>query len=208
MDFPIIELACNKCGDRQTGGGFPSMEYVHGERRVPVLTKESWCHDCNALRHVERLDPSDWRARIEHVMREIASAREESGLFKKRITHQYLYLDDGWRFPLGMNSLTSWRERLQAALDLQILRASRRSPPRCLTCGKTNVFPKELMHPNCGGLYESQNVGSIHVKAGSPRWVSLFSLDGEYCGRELRSPDGDVLEQEMADGARKPSADD
>jgi hypothetical protein len=136
-------IACDKCSYERS---YPHRNYDYhmpDGNHVYVIVGRGWCHSCEQIVETEYLPALD---QIEKELRYIA------GYSKEAVTPASI--------AASIKVRREWENRKALALI-------RKSPPRCLECGSTNIEVQTsdanglLLHPRCGGhlrMLESTNV--------------------------------------------------
>lgn len=103
--------------------------YVHEGKEVPVNAYPGICYDCNGISPVEKLPTNQSLKNLEGKYKEIR----------------------GYRVPLE-------HHYEEETLRLELLE-NRKTPPKCLKCGGTDIVPftdsvieDGLQHRGCGGI--------------------------------------------------------
>lgn len=182
MTIPIITLTCTSCGLQQSSG-IGSHEYVLDDgRTLGVLKQSGWCHACGGIRSIEVLDARRWIAVIAEVRDELASVKTTGRGWWRGLQYEGSLFGYRQCVPINPSTAHAWSRRLDEALFGLDLLAGRRSGPRCLTCGSTQVEPPRemgslLTHPGCNGSFEAELTGDIMIRA--PSQSLRYTSEGE-----------------------------
>ena len=170
------EYECDHCGSNAIHVGRAAMYALDGVEfpcePVTVHSRPAWCDECQTLVDAEHLMDVDF-------YEQQLVACQSSELSKS--DHQFIQLTNRTESEYRECLIDAWRIALSAASD-------RRSPPRCFTCGSTDItyileydfethelarFP----HPSCDGSFIQ--VGRTFIN------IDHLYLDGE--GRQRRA---------------------
>jgi predicted nucleic acid-binding Zn ribbon protein len=135
MNVGVLRYRCDRCGQeyvvRQIQRYYELEDGSLLVRRLPA-----WCHAEKTMVEAEAIDDVE---ALERIVAMVEAEVEKSGGDHQTEFDNATTLDES-------------RRRLR-------WRRTRRSPPRCLECGSTNVesVPEssdqgELRHPSCGGV--------------------------------------------------------
>lgn len=159
MSVPFTDARCTKCskhwGSYLLWGGF---HYRIGPSRTIRIDRDlGWCHPCAEFRAVEVLPArSRLEAQLEQHRKKLKEAEDKARSRVLSKLFRSVVVRDERLIALNRAQV----EEIMAALAW---RDSRRSPPRCLECGGTDIdhigtigFAPDphriaLKHPGCGG---------------------------------------------------------
>ena len=113
------------------------------------FSEPGWCYDCEELCEIESLPPLE---RFERILQEHIEGAWDTYIHRDSELH-------GLSFEVQRaNAIRDWELACQ-------WRVNRKSPARCMECESVNVEavenPGEFLHPDCGGILQSQ--GSAHL---------------------------------------------
>lgn len=160
------DLTCDRCGYHQEDfRAYSWSAYLLPDGGVtPVQCQPAWCHHC--ARFVRAELSAEEMVRWADIMEERSFPWEEG---------------EHW---------SSTRRRVERG-RLRIVAASRKSPPRCLTCGATDielfgfwVSDLTLTHPNCGGSLQESRWKHISFDWEYP--LTAYSPEGERLGIQVK----------------------
>ncbi len=148
-------IRCSRCSLEQPFERIHGYYYVHDDEpdEWPIDTQDGWCAACGTVATLERLptlyEIETWIADLE------ANGRDELDPVTGLMRTVALSIEKCRR-----------RERWIAG---------RRSPPRCLACGSTDVAPAAeidgFLHPGCGGRLSDLFTGVVSLRAHTARWT-------------------------------------
>lgn len=160
--------SCDRCDATVSCNTHEAFYKLASNTEIIVYSTPAWCGSCKTLRRVELLPESN-------VFLDRLASLQSDGLSPREVEFVTMFDRD------PASHLAKLITETDAAIDW---RATRTSPPRCMTCGSTDASALPLdtdddllpfPHPNCGGIFTFAS-GSF----GSSR---MFFLDVE--GRRL-----------------------
>ena len=177
MSLPQIIYACDRCSTRWGDDFAPRKYRLPSGELIPVKSTMGWCKTCANLGGIE--DTDDARhllTELEIIFAEIKRENSPSRWFRRQKSN---------------NSLD---DRIGEVRDAIMRLGFRKSAPRCLGCGSTEItkakFP--FQHPGCGGTVDYQRNGPEVRVAYDYSNPLLYDTEGDYLGR-LKPTVGDLL---------------
>jgi hypothetical protein len=135
MSNVVIEVACDGCDLTATLGGMGLPRYDLGDGHGHyVETQHAFCHACRSMVDAERLPTSAELAERRAQMMESVGSKD-----------------------LMTDHVVTQADVDERAGAIERWLSARRSPPRCLVCGSTEIVPhnplagEPFIHPGCGG---------------------------------------------------------
>ncbi len=195
MSFWYLNISCNKCDFSDSDiGMYGLFSYQTPQGLVPIERQLGWCHDCQGTEPIEVL-PSKERIRF-------IEQRDYPGIWNC-LGESRLLSEDDIAKDLEYKRLSREHDLQEEGVRLSIL-VDRNSPPRCLTCGSTNIFaipidssrlPHQydpatptsigVTHPNCGGELHISWPGTMSLFAED----RVYDLEGRAIPQEPQTPD-------------------
>lgn len=175
MSMPYSIIACDKCKKRWTSRvSWGLFCYRLPDKRQHWIDRNTnWCHDCRGFEPIEEI-PS-----LESLQAAADAAQQDYEEARAAIPNTLGARLVPWRFGEQKDQRRRNKAALKEALQALGWRQKRLSPPRCLTCGSTNVEnllhyssepnqpEPDRHHPGCGGLLSSQ-MSSSRVSMDTP----------------------------------------
>ena len=201
MSMPPYPVRCDKCAFQSSSMVlWGSFQYRFPDGREVSLDRGfGWCHSCADLVPTEQLPEKE---SVHSVISRCQAAISEE--VSKIEAHNRRFLERIKTF-LRIRSIRNHRlENLHNKLEenslLLDLLESRRSPPRCLECGgtdlsqgteSTHAYPRPIgiRHPECGGDLlihappQMLDDDYISVRV-SMRTCKYFDIEGNFLGEE------------------------
>lgn len=218
MIFPIFSYHCKRCGYSQYTVFTSSYIYVYLDGdQIPLLSQTGWCCDCDSIQDIEDLSITPRLELLRNLQRKMASIQKKNWPFISRLTYDAReWADDPeWRENLSIDTIYRWSNQIEEVIKGIDLIQKRKSPPRCLSCGTTNinsVFPpqtasksepdssRSLIHPVCGGELELHPEYDIFVNGS--HLIREYSTEGKFI-RRCKEPHTRLSEDpEFRDGGR------
>ncbi len=151
MSMPSIVLQCDKCDyaitDMVLWGHF---SYQLDEREISIDRQLGWCHQCEALKSIERFDPDKYLARIRECQEELSQL--QSSPFT-------LFISKSQR-----QKVSYYQEDIEKQAMALYIASKRMGTEKCLECGSDNVEPFNGDYSlECGGeLYQGEKHTGFH----------------------------------------------
>lgn len=155
MSMPFSTIRCNSCSKNWVTHDFwgrHSYRLSDG-RDASAHRALAWCNACNDFVWMERLpEPEEVQEKLTEAVRDL----EEALAPKEYLLFGFIKR----RKKPNLEFIKIYQNSLRKAEALRDWRGLRRSSPKCLTCGSTEVQEanlwgdqekEALRHPNCGG---------------------------------------------------------
>jgi hypothetical protein len=180
MSVPHAIISCLKCGF-ESGTNRSWGIYIYrlpNSNEIPVPSTMGWCTRCKDFKPIETL------TFIQEVQDNLRRQNEELERLKKnmRFLHRI--------FNSYKDKIVTIQERLAEMEQLLLLLDLRKTPPKCLVCGCTDISSIKLqsgekakiigfVHPECGG-YFTIKPSEYRLHYVFPK--RFYNIDGNHIG--------------------------
>jgi len=178
MSMPHLYLRCELCDQEWTLGSLVGRSsYQLRDGSLAQLHKTlSWCNSCGCYSPVEKMDNK------ESLHAKLGSLFLDASEAEKSIHPLILFIFKMFGKKASERLRDIQREVSENQASLKML-SSRKSPPKCLNCGSTDISHKSAFdppeyHPNCGGevtRHENDNLRIIYRLQ-----HKIYDLEGHF----------------------------
>lgn len=157
MSMPFSTIQCDIClKEWVTHVFWGAYSYRLPDRRIVKVDRTlAWCDSCNNFVTMEQIPkPEETEERLAEASRQLEA---------NKTPKKHLFLDlIKLQIPSNPKDIKLYKKTLAKAEALKDWRVIRKSPPKCLSCGSTNVREAHLWgssekepirHLNCGGAF-------------------------------------------------------
>jgi hypothetical protein len=178
MSLPQVIYACERCSSRWGDDFAPRKYRLPSREMVPVKSTMGWCKICANLVAIEDTDDAG------HLLTELEIILSE---LKRG--------DSSLRWFRRKKPSDSLDFRIAEVRDAILRLGFRKSAPRCLHCGSTEIRKAEFpsQHPGCGGTVSYERNGPEVRVAYDCSNPLLYDTEGSFLGR-LKPTVGDLPE--------------
>lgn len=171
----ILYYDCDKCDYRKILKYLPREYKLDGDTFVGMQQRHFWCSGCNDLSVIESFDIEPYDVEFQE------NRLNELRAFEKLSSDEIQKLASHERF--AAERATEYIAEIeQEQIDWLKWKGLRKSPSRCLKCGKVEPLVPEsnmqsLHHEGCGGTLECKI--SITSHNGPATFSHIYNIEGE-----------------------------
>ena len=185
MSMPFSIIQCDCCSKRWVTHDFWGIHTYRlpDGRDADVDRAFAWCNTCNDLMWMERLPrPEEVQGKLDEAAREL----EEYEPPKERLLFGFIKQ----RVDPGSDFTEIYQKTLRNAEALRDWHTIRKSSPKCLTCGSTDVQEvnlwgdqeKEVIrHSNCSGAFR---VEQSEIRISKLLKHRFYDVEGNFLWEE------------------------
>lgn len=185
MSMPFSIITCDSCSRNwvtHVFWGRRSYRLPDG-RDADVGRALAWCNACNGFVMMEQFPKP---GEVQEQLMAAASDLEEQQIPKEYFLFRFIK----WQVRPKPENLELYQRRLRKAEALRDWCRTRKSLPKCLTCGSTDVQETNLWgdqqketirHPNCGGEFQ---VEESEIRISKRLKHRFYDVEGNFLWEE------------------------
>ena len=198
MSMPATSITCDRCNFTTSNTVFWGIYYyqINDDSLIHIERGAGWCFDCQTFTSIEELNKEKAMAKLHRLKKELSEHQEQLSKIESYKTGFITKLfTSGSKFADLKEKVNYLQTNVNEALLYVNLINSRKSPPRCLRCCRSNITPfvipsvedgsgKHLsgfIHPNCGGNIIVENEG---IRIAKKLRTRIYSMEGNFLKEE------------------------
>jgi len=196
--MPATSLTCDRCNFATSNTIFWGIFYyqINHDSFINIERSVGWCFDCQTFTPIEELNKEKATAELQRLKKELSEYQEQ---LNKTESYKTGFITRLFTSGSKLAGLKEKVKYLQANVDEARLYVnlinSRKNPPRCLLCCRSNITPFVLpsvedgsgkhlsgfIHPNCGGNIIVENEG---IRISKKLRTRIYSMEGNFLKEE------------------------